>query len=118
MFNNCLNIKNLPDVINIAASTNNGAMFDQCASLEHLPTHLTANASISFISSGQVSKDSVATFDSDGNISGGMVYNLNTCSASGQTISFSSNTKNKFTSDEWTKVKAMLSSKNWECSPA
>lgn len=118
MFNNCIHMKNLPDILDIGASTNNNQMFGSCSSLESVPTHLTANASISFQHSNLISRDSVATFDGAGNINGGMVYNLNTCSSSGQIITFHSDTKAKFTSDEWTKIKTILSSKNWGCSPA
>ncbi len=76
-------MRNLPDTLDIGSSTNNNMIFGYCASLENVPTHLTANASVSFQWSDLVSKESVATFDSDGNINGGMVYNLNACNASG-----------------------------------
>ena len=122
----CINLRWLPDVLDLSACTNCQNMFSGCYKLSRLPTHVTVNISLSFADMlydpDRLTEDfdasSVATFDGSGNVVGGFVGNLNTCPNSGQTISFHNNVKALFTADEWTAIKSALAAKNWGCSPA
>lgn len=120
MFTGCFCLRNLPDVINLASlgSAQNPGTADLRA-LQALPTHLTANWSISFASSLMVSRDSLAVFGDANNpltITGGMVYNLNTCPNASQTITLHANVKTNFTADEQAAIETAMSNKNWTLS--
>ena len=120
MFSNCNSLIRVPDTLDLSACTNCSNMFSNCSSLVALPTHVTAIRGLSFANSSLVSKDSVATFDENGNVVGGFVGNLNTkpSNAGTQTIAFHANTKALFTDDEWTAVKTCLTDKGWAVTPA
>ena len=120
MFSNCNSLIRVPDTLDLSACTNCSSMFNGCSSLIALPTHVTAIRGLSFTGSNLVSKDSVATFDENGNVVGGFVGNLNTkpSNAGTQTIAFHANTKALFTDDDWTAVKTCLTDKGWAVTPA
>ena len=120
MFQFCNSLIRVPDTLDLSACTNCSSMFSNCSSLVALPTHVTAIRGLSFANSSLVSKDSVATFDENGNVVGGFVGNLNTkpSNAGTQTIAFHANTKALFTDDEWTAVKTCLTDKGWAVTPA
>ena len=120
MFSGCSSLIRVPDTLDLSACTNCSNMFSNCSSLIALPTHVTAIRGLSFANSSLVSKDSVATFDENGNVVGGFVGNLNTkpSNAGTQTIAFHANTKALFTDDEWTAVKICLTDKGWAVTPA
>ena len=120
MFSNCNSLIRVPDTLDLSACTNCSNMFSNCLSLVALPTHVTAIRGLSFANSSLVSKDSVATFDENGNVVGGFVGNLNTkpSDAGTQIMNFHANTKALFTDDEWTAVKTCLTDKGWAVTPA
>lgn len=113
MFQQCISLQSLPVELNLSASTNTLYMFRECISLRSLPTHLTAHRSIDFKWSTKVAKESVATFDANGVVNGGMIGNLNTCNTSSQTITLSNATKALFTTNEITAIGICLTNKNW-----
>lgn len=122
VFSQCFCLRYLPDVINLSsiqsANSQNSA-FSDLRSLQALPTHLTTNWSLSFASSNMVSRDSLAVFGDPNNpltITGGMVYNLNTCPNASQTITLHANVKTNFTAEEQAAIETAMSNKNWTLS--
>ena len=120
MFGTCTSLIRVPDTLDLSSCTNCSGMFNGCKSLVALPTHVTAIRGLFFSGSKLVSKDSVATFDENGNVVGGFVGNLNTkpSDAGTQTIAFHADTKALFTDNEWTAVKTCLTDKGWAVTPA
>ena len=119
-FNSCYSLQRVPDVLDLSSCTSTASMFYNCISLTELPTHVTAIRGLSFSNSSGVSRDSVATFDGNGNVVGGFVGNLNVkpSDAGTQTMAFNSSIKALFTADEWTAVKTCLTDKGWAVTPA
>lgn len=115
-FYNCVALRKVPDVINLTNSTNIANMFTGCYSVTNLPTHLMSNLSVSFADLKSVdSGDYLATFDSNGEIDGGMVYNLNTPSTA-CTLTLNAVMVDYFTAEQRAKITAALSAKNWTLS--
>lgn len=106
-----------PNVLDLSSATNVNSMFSYASRLRKLPTHMTCNLSLSFQQSTAVDdKASVATFDdetSPTSVTGGFVGNLNTCTASGQTITLNSSIKGLFTATEQNLIASALTAKNW-----
>lgn len=126
-FTNCNNLKALPDVIDLSGITsenNQAHAFDGLFSLLKFPQHITSKWSLmigalnaTYTSPSTVSAfdyDSFAKFDGAGNIIGGLVYNLNTCPNSGQTMTFNRPLYNHFSEDQRSKIADMFTSKNWQ----
>ena len=122
MFSNCSSLLRVPDTLDLSAlTTTTGNFLGGCSSLVAIPTHVTIHYGLNLSQSlDKVSKDSIATFDENGNVNGGFVGNLNTkkSSTGTQTMQFSAAQKNKFTADEWTAVKTCLTDKGWAVTPA
>ena len=122
MFSNCNSLIRVPDTLDLSAlTTTTGNFLGWCGSLVAIPTHVTIHYGLNFSQSiDQVSKESIATFDENGNVNGGFVGNLNTkkSSTGTQTMQFSNGQKNKFTAAEWTAVKTCLTDKGWAVTPA
>ena len=108
-------IKSIPDYF--TATKTSGTFSLSSYLLKRLPTHPTLYVSTTFANCKILDVDSVATFDG-GVVTGGFVGNLNECEISGQTITFSNETKDSFSSSEWEAIKSTLAAKNWGCSPA
>ena len=118
MFYNCTSLTRLPDALDFSSAASNGQsnVFAGCHNVTRMPTHVTTNWSLSFSDMDGISdKDSVATF-TNGAITGGFVYNLNTCTNSGQTITLNSAIKGLFDATEQAAIEAAMTAKNWTLS--
>ena len=113
IFRNCSSLRKFPDTLDMSQCTAITQSFISCTSVKSLPSHVLVNVSISFANlTGITDKGSVATF-TNGAITGGFVYNLNTCPNSGQKITFNSQIKALFDATEQAAVEAALNAKNW-----
>lgn len=125
MFQGATSLQEVPDNFNFSNIENaNGiaGTFMNCFSLKKFPTHVTGPNksfaySLDFSSCQNIEDfDTLAEFDSNGNIVGGMVYYINNVSNGSnftRTIKFHANIKNHFTENQKTAIASAFTTKGW-----
>ena len=124
MFNGCTNATRLPDTLDfqsVTAANNMRNIFTNMSRLSAYPTHLygpnkSFSYSIAFSQSTAISDfDSFAKFDGNGNITGGLVYNINdvTNASYTRTLTIPTQTKNHFSTARRTTIANAFTSKGW-----
>lgn len=123
---NCFQIVSLvemPDVLDLTNCENCTGAFIAIANLQKFPTHLTANGNNSLAISFTgieyiVDKSTFADFDAEGNLIGGLAYNINDLSESPSppTLTLSSRFKSRFSAAEQTTIANQFVSRGWSLS--
>ena len=113
----------LPDVLDLTNCENCTGAFTEIANLRKFPTHLTANGNNSLAISFPgveyiVDKSTFAEFDAEGNLIGGLAYNINDLSESPSppTLTLSRNFKSRFSASEQTTIVNQFVSRGWSLS--
>ena len=103
------------DYVDLRAVTNFSAMWSSNAFVK-TPTTLLVSQSIDISCNfyRPEYKDRFAEFDGNGNIVGGLVYNINT--VSGLTLTVGSTMRGFFTASEVSAIEAAMSAKGWTVS--
>lgn len=113
----------LPDVLDLSNCENCTGAFHSVYRLQKFPTHLTANGNHSLAISFPnidyiVDKSTFADFDAEGNLTGGLAYNINDLSTSPSppTLTLSSRFKSRFSASEQTTIVNQFVSRGWSLS--
>lgn len=123
---NCFQIYSLlelPDVLDLSNCENCTGAFHSIYCLRKFPTHLTANGNHSLAISFPaveyiVDKSTFADFDAEGNLIGGLAYNINDLSESPSppTLTLSNRFKSRFSAAEQTTIVNQFVSHGWSLS--
>lgn len=108
----CAKLYTLPDTLDLRKVTEGlDTLFQYTTSLHNIPTTLLANGNINLSYSNDIDPEKFAKFE-DGVLTGGLVYNINQVSTA-RTFKIHSELKAKYSTDQWNKITAAMSAKNW-----
>ena len=119
MFDSCKSLVKLPTTLNLPLSkfSVNGEFY-RCYSMQILPVNLTVadGSVVDFSASRFIKGDSIATFDANGTITGGLCKTISPAETSSEIRFASAVRTSNFTTEQVTAIEAAFDELNWTVS--